>query len=238
MALFVREPPRLTRSKGGGAFDWRDTGRYLLTHRSSTLYVMFGFALLSALPAVAAWTPAFLSRTYGWTPAHIGPVFGLIQLVTNPAGIALGGVLADHLRRRGIEDGALRIIMASLAAALPFFLLFPLATTGDAAMLIFAPANFFMMLCFGASTPVIPLLVPAGMRAQAVAVMFLTANLIGSLGPMLIPLATQDLFHDPKALRFSLVLIPLAVCPTTLFWLLSRRRPFLDQVVRLRGDAE
>ncbi len=233
MVLLVREPDRQAQSKGGEAFAWRETGRYLLIHRGATLYVMFGFALISALPAVAAWTPAFLSRTYGWTPAQIGPLFGLVQLLTNPAGIILGGVFSDRLRQRGMEDGALRVIAICLAAALPFFLLFPLMPSGELSMLVYAPANFFMMVCFGASTPVIPLLIPKGMRAQAIAIMFLMANLVGSFGPLLIPMATQYLFHDPKALRFALLLIPLVICPLSFLVLLSRRRAFLDQLVRL-----
>jgi MFS family permease len=105
--------------------------------------------------------------------------------------------------------------------------------SGELSMLVYAPANFFMMVCFGASTPVIPLLIPKGMRAQAIAIMFLMANLVGSFGPLLIPMATQYLFHDPKALRFALLLIPLVICPLSFLVLLSRRRAFLDQLVRL-----
>jgi MFS family permease len=237
MTLLVREPDRLGNAERAGAFGWRQTGGYLVTHRGSTLYVMFGFALISALPAVGAWTPAFLARTYGWTPAHIGPLFGLVQLLTNPAGIFLGGLVSDRLRQRGKEDGNVRVILVGLAAALPFFLLFPLMPKAELSLLVYAPANFFMMVCFGASTPVIPLLVPKGMRAQALAIMFLTANLVGSLGPMLIPVATQYLFHDPKALRFALLLIPLVICPSSLLVLLGRRRAFIDQISRVRGEA-
>ncbi len=238
LAIVVREPDRRGRAERAGAFGWRETGGYLLKHRGATLYVMFGFALISALPAVGAWTPAFLSRTYGWTPAQIGPMFGVVQILTNPAGIFLGGLASDGLRRRGTEDGAVRAILVCLTAALPFFLLFPLMPSGELSLLVYAPANFFMMVCFGASTPVIPLLVPKGMRAQAIAIMFLTANLIGSLGPMLIPIVTQYLFHDPKALRFALLLIPLVICPASIAVLLGRRRAFLDQLIRLKVAAE
>jgi MFS family permease len=239
MVILVREPSRLADADRAGAFGWRETGAYLVAHRGSTLYVMFGFALISALPAVGAWTPAFLFRTYGWTPAHIGPLFGLVQLLTNPAGIFLGGIVSDRLRRRGTEDGNVRVILFCLVAALPFFMFFPLMPSGALSLLVYAPANFFMMVCFGASTPVIPLLVPKGMRAQALAIMFLTANLIGSLAPLAIPMITQYGFHDPKALRFALLLIPVAICPTSFLVLLAQRRAFLDQVVAmtLGGDA-
>jgi MFS family permease len=131
-----------------------------------------------------------------------------------------------------------RVILVCLAAAFPFFMLFPLMPSAGLSLLVYAPANFFVMVCFGASTPVIPLLVPRGMRAQALAVMFLTANLAGSLGPMLIPVATQYLFHDPKALRFALMLIPLVICPSSLLVLLGRRRAFLDQLVRVDLEAK
>jgi MFS family permease len=239
MIVLVREPDRSKNADRAGAFGWRETGAYLIARRGSTLYIMFGFALISALPAVGAWTPAFLARTYGWTPAHIGPLFGLVQLLTNPAGIFLGGLVSDGLRRRGTEDGNMRVILLCLVAAFPFFLLFPLMPSGDLSLLVYAPANFFMMVCFGASTPVIPLLVPKGMRAQALAIMFLTANLIGSLAPLAIPMVTQYWFGDPKALRFALLLMPVVICPSSFVVLLGRRRAFIDQVlgVALGGDA-
>jgi hypothetical protein len=75
------------------------------------------------------------------------------------------------------------------------------------------------------------------MRAQALAIMFLTANLVGSFGPLAIPLATQYLFHDPKALRLALLLIPLVICPSSFLVLLGRRRAFLDQVTSLGAKA-
>ncbi len=239
MSVLVREPDRRTMAEGAGAgaFGWRETGGYLLAHRRSTLYVMFGFALISALPAVGAWTPAFLSRSYGWTPAHTGPLLGLVQMLTNPTGIVLGGLWSDGLRRRGKEDANVRVILICLAAAFPFFLLFPLMPTPELALLVYTPSNFFMMVCFGASTPVIPLLVPKGMRAQAIAIMFLTANLVGSLGPMVVPMVTQYVFHDPKALRLALLLPPLVICPASLLVLLSQRRAFLDQIVTVRAGA-
>jgi len=237
MGVMVREPDRQASAEGAGAFGWRETGGYLLAHRGSTLYVMFGFALISALPAVGAWTPAFLSRTYGWTPAHTGPLLGLVQMLTNPTGIVLGGLLSDRLRQGGKEDGNVRVILICLAGALPFFLAFPLMPTAAVSLLVYAPANFFMMVCFGASTPVIPLLVPKGMRAQAIAIMFLTANLVGSLGPMLIPIITQYIFHDPKSLRLALLLLPLVICPASILVLLAQRRAFLDQIVNVRAGA-
>jgi MFS family permease len=238
MAVGLREPDRRTSAQASSAFGWRETAAYLVAHRGATLYVMVGFALISALPAVGAWTPAFLGRTYGWTPAHIGPRFGLVQLVTNPAGIFLGGLASDGLRQRGREDGNIWVIAVCLAVAFPFFMLFPMMPSGALSLLVFAPANFFMMVCFGASTPVIPLLVPKAMRAQGLAIMFLTANLVGSVGPMLIPLATQSLFHDPKALRFALLLVPLAICPLSLLVLLRQRRAFLAQLLQLQADAD
>jgi MFS family permease len=238
MSLLVREPDRQANADRAGAYGWRETAGYLFAHRGSTLYVMVGFALISALTAVGAWTPAFLSRSYGWTPAHTGPLLGLVQMLTNPTGIVLGGLLSDRLRQRGKEDANVRVILICLAAAFPFFLLFPLMPTGELALLVYTPANFFMMICFGASTPVIPLLVPKGMRAQAIAIMFLTANLVGSLGPIVIPMVTQYAFHDPKALRLALLLLPLVICPASLLVLLGQRRAFLHQIVGVRAGAE
>jgi MFS family permease len=238
MLGLVREPRRMSGAQAVVSFRWSETVAYLAANRIATLYVIFGFALVSALPAVGAWLPAFLSRHYGWAPSTIGPAFGLVLLTTNPTGILAGGLVSDLLRRRGAEDANLRVIVTCLAAALPFFILFPLMPTPTLALWLYAPANFLMMLCFGASTPVISILVPKEMRAQGLAIMFLTGNLAGSLGPVIIPMMTQYIFHDPKDLVYALVLLPLVICPLAILVLLRCRPAFLAQVLRIKADAE
>jgi MFS family permease len=238
MLLVVREPKRFTPAGRSEGFSWGQTVAFLRVHRISTLYVIFGFALVSILPSVGAWTPAFLIRTYGWTPAQVGPAFGLVLIATNPTGIFLGGLLSDLIRRRGREDANLLVILVCLAATIPFFGLFPLMPSGALALWAYAPANFLMMVCFGASTPVISILVPRGMRAQALAIMFLTGNFMGSLGPMIFPLMTQYVFHDPKALRYALIIVPLVISPAAMAVLFFCRKAFVAQVIRTRMDAE
>lgn len=233
----VREPLRTGRTSATGSFRWRETLAYLRAHRSGTLYVIMGFALISILPTLAAWIPAFLSRSFGWAPARIGPALGLAQLLTNPTGIIAGGIMADRMRRLGREDANVRIILFALAGALPFFVVFPLMPTPQLALIAFAPANFLTMVCFGASTPAIPLLAPAAMRSQGIAVMFLAGNLMGALGPLLPPLLTQYVFHDPASLRLALVIVPALVCPTSWAILLWSRSAFAAQAARVRAET-
>jgi len=228
----VREPRRTGRASESARFRWRETMAYLVAHRTGTLYVIAGFALISILPTLAAWIPAFFSRSFGWGPARIGPTLGLTQLLTNPTGIIVGGLLSDRRFRQGREDSNLTIILIALAGALPFFVLFPLMPTPQLALIAYAPANFLSMVCFGASTPAILLLAPAGMRSQGVAVMFMAANLMGALGPLLPPLLTQYVFHDPGSLRIALVIVPAIVCPLSGAILLWRRTAFVAQVAR------
>jgi len=236
--VVLREPKRFSRAGQSEGFRWGQTVAFLATNRVSTLYVILGFSLVSTLPAVGAWTPTFLIRTYGWTPARVGPAFGLVLMLTNPTGIFLGGLMSDLILRRGREDANLWVILVCLAAALPFFALFPLMPSGALALWVYAPANFLMMVCFGASTPVISILVPRGMRAQALAIMFLTGNLMGSLGPMIFPLLTQYVFHDPRSLRYALIIVPLVVSPAAMLVLLCCRPSFLAQVLRTRMELD
>lgn len=236
--LVLREPKRFTRAGQAEGFSWGRTVAFLATHRVSTLYVILGFSLVSMLPAVGVWTPTFLIRTYGWSPARVGPAFGLVLMLTNPTGIFLGGLMSDLIRRRGREDANLWVILVCLAAAFPFFAFFPLMPSGVLALWVYAPANFFMMVCFGASTPVISILVPRGMRAQALAIMFLTGNLMGSVGPMIFPILTQYVFHNPQSLRYALIIVPLVVSPAAMLTLLYCRPSFVAQVIRTRMDAE
>jgi MFS family permease len=238
MLMVLREPKRFSVGGQSEGFSWGRTVAFLVTHRVSTLYVILGFSLVSMLPAVGAWTPTFLIRSFGWTPARVGPAFGLVLMLTNPTGIFLGGLMSDLIRRRGREDANLWVILVCLAAALPFFAFFPVMPNGVLALWIYAPANFLMMVCFGASTPVVSILVPRGMRAQALAIMFLTGNLMGALGPMIFPVLTQYVFHDPRSLRYALIIVPLVVGPAAMLVLLWCRPAFLAQVIRTRMEME
>jgi hypothetical protein len=67
--------------------------------------------------------------------------------------------------------------------------------------------------------------------------MFLAGNLMGALGPLLPPLLTQYIFHDPASLRLALVIVPAIVCPLSAAILLWSRPAFAAQVRQVRAET-
>jgi MFS family permease len=92
--------------------------------------------------------------------------------------------------------------------------LFPLASTPEASLTLLAGLNFFAGFPFAGGYAAIQELTPNRMRAQVTAAMLLVVNLIGAgLGPTLIALFTDFLFHDPQALPHALSLAAVLTLP-------------------------
>jgi hypothetical protein len=81
-------------------------------------------------------------------------------------------------------------------------------------MVAACPIVFFLNAYFGVGVAGIQLITPPGMRAQVSALMLFSTNLFGlAFGPTAVALLTDFLFTDDLALRYSLSLLPLIVCP-------------------------
>ena len=117
-------------------------------------------------------------------------------------------------------------------------LLFVAAANLTAVMLI--PAVFLSSMPFGVAPAAIQEMTPNVMRGQASAVYLFVVNLIGlGLGPTSVALITDYVFHDPAAVRWSLI-IESGVCLTIagiLFY--ASLRPYRESLEYLkRWSAE
>jgi MFS family permease len=125
--------------------------------------------------------------------------------------------LSNYLRRRRLAEANVLTCLAGCAFATPFALLFPLASTPEASLMLLAGMNFFAGFPFAGGYAALQELAPNRMRAQAVAVLLFAVNLVGGgFGPTLVALFTDYLFQDalalPHALSLSAALtLPVAV---------------------------
>lgn len=212
--LSIREPARRagpgdapTRSRSAG--DFRHALEYW--RRNSRLFssIYLGLSLLAAAQfATGAWAPAFFMRVHGWTAADIGYLYGLLFLVFGSSGVVAGGWLADRLHAGGHRDANLRAALIGGLGALPMAALFPLVSAPGLALALIAPLMFFGTMPFGAGTAVIPILAPARLRAQLVAVYLLCANFIGQAGgPWFVATVTDRVFGRDDAVGYSISLV-------------------------------
>lgn len=208
LMLAIREP--LRQGPGAGvAVPLSEAVAYLRENRRTFLHHNLGFAMMSfAAYGAAAWVPSFFIRTYGWTAAETGIVYGSITAVFGCAGVVSGGRIADWLARRGHVDATMRVGLAGAVLALPFGLLYPLAATPQLAALFMSGSIFCLAMPYGVAATAIQDIMPNSLRSQASALYLFVVNLIGlGLGPTAVALITDRVFHDDKAVRYSLLIV-------------------------------
>lgn len=161
------------------------------------------------------WAPAFFIRTHGLATGELGTWFMMIYGVAGGVGIYFGGIWATRYAA-GNEHLQLR----ACAIAFAFFAL--ITATGILAPDYHLAFAAFALAQLGGSTSLGPIfatiqtLVPPRMRAMSIAIVYLSANLIGlGLGPLsagMLSDALRPRFGE-ESLRYALLIL----CPGY-FW--------------------
>jgi hypothetical protein len=125
----------------------------------------------------------------------------------------LGGLLGDFAVSRVGPSGRPAVMGAAAACAIPFACAAPLMATPWRSLLLLAPALLLISMALGLLPAAQQAIAPNHLRGGASALGTLMVNLIGlGLGPTLVALASDDLFHSPAAVGRSLALVlPLAL---------------------------
>jgi len=155
---------------------WRQsTFRHLLFFFSVAYF--FGYGILQ-------WQPTFFVRSYGLDTGALGTWFALVYGVAGALGTYCGGVWAGRFAPRD-ERLQLRAMAVVYAAYGAVSALVYLAPNAYAAFALMALAAFGSATTIGPLFATIQTLVPSDMRATAVAVVYLFANLVGlGIGPL------------------------------------------------------
>lgn len=217
LLMALKEPPR--RSVGGYApgahATLADIGRQVRGNALAYLGVIGSLSLLAILGyGTMAWYPEFLIRSFDVPREVAGSRFGTIFLVAGSLGALAAGWSVQPLMARGHRDAPLKIIAAIALLWLVPAGLGPLAPSADLALLAAIPIVFCLNAYYGVGIAALQFITPNRMRAQASALLLFCTNFFGlALGPSTVAALTDFLFHDDGALRYSLALLPLLVCP-------------------------
>jgi MFS family permease len=211
LMLTVREPARRGLLQTAGAvtkLTLAESLRLIFAHRKAYLFICFGIACTAMVSyGLTAWVPTYFVRTFGWSVPRAGVSYGLVLVGSSIAGVLFGGWYADYLTKKGVAAGRLRIgLITSVGCLLSIFI--PLIANPQVALLALVFPSFLTAMPMGAATAAIQELMPNQVRALASSIFLFILNIIGlGLGPLLVALFTDYLFHDEGAIRYSLALL-------------------------------
>jgi hypothetical protein len=215
LLLTFREPARrgIVGAEGKGGAETRASAGEVWGYfrKNFALYATHATALgLLALAgyAVGAWLPEALSRAYPTTPARVAEVTGISTLFVNVSGMIVAGILCDRLTRRGHGDAPLIVGMISALGISVLSCIPPIMPTINGMWVMLVLSGFTFHAYNGVGPMTVNQITPNQYRAQMSAAYLFVVNLLGlGVGPALVPYINDHVFHDPKTLRYSLMMV-------------------------------
>ena len=233
---FIREPARrIDRdpvpvvSDSAGKEFWT----YLKRHRRVYIGIMGANSMLTVMTyGTLAWFIEFLIRTYGVARETAGLQFGFINIIAGSLGAIVIGWLVQPMVRRGMVDAPVRMLL--IIACLVFLptALGPLSSNPTLAIILVCPTMFFLTGFYGPGITALQMITPNRMKAQVTALPLFFANFFGlALGPTIVATLTDFVFGDDAALRYSLAILPVILCPLAALFAYQALKPYRDMLV-------
>ncbi|MDB5453226.1 MAG: major facilitator superfamily transporter, partial [Caulobacteraceae bacterium] len=175
--------------------------------------------------ALGTWMPSFMARSYGMALSSVGPLLGLVVLITGPLSTILGGLIGDRLSRRG-EGRSLLLPIAGGLLGLPLMCAAILTTNLPLTLILYGLGTMSLGLHIGPIFGLIQNVAPPHLRGLAAAFLVMFNSLVASgLGPLVVGAASDALEprYGAEALRLSMALSTLAFVPAIAFTALALR---------------
>jgi len=167
------------------------------------------------------WYAAFLIRSHGMNAGELGISMGLIFGLSGICGTLAGGFASTRWFADN-ERGQLRLMSVMTALLVPLFAIFLLVPSRLEALAALAPLMIAFCFFMGPSFALMQRLVDDDMRATAIAIVMLLANLIGmGLGPQCVGIVSDLLSKSvgTDSLRYSMLIVAgMAFWPAWHFW--------------------
>jgi predicted MFS family arabinose efflux permease len=176
-------------------------GRYIL--------LVGGYAAQTfSIGAFGIWGPTFLHRFHGMPVGRAASLFGMVLAGTGLGATLLGGWIGGRLRRRAAA-GYVWLMAGSMIAAVPvcFYAVTVSGTTAAMTALLFLPTGPITTEMFE--------IVPAHLRASAVALCTFFIHLFGDLGS---PAAVGHVSEYFNSLRDGVLVLPGVLVIGAVLW--------------------
>jgi MFS family permease len=220
LALTLPDPPR-TLTDGASRDSFESIRATLVSLALNRAYVgtVLGYAAYTfALGGLAVWMPTFLERVRGLDLAPADFLVGSVTAVSGLGGTFVGGYIGDRLAAR-FQHGQLWLSGVSTLAAVPPALLALTATSPVVYQVSLFIAEFLLFMSTGPINVVIVSVVPATIRAMAMAVSIVAIQVLGgAISPPII-----GLLADVSGLARAVLVVPLAIVVAGALWIATAR---------------
>ena len=181
---------------------------------------VLGYAAYTfAVGGIAAWMPVFVQRAHGVSGAVANNQLAVMLVVTGLVGALGGGWIGDRMLRRNREAYLWLSGVTTLLAAPLAWIALTTADTTVYLVTLFA-AELLIFTCTAPINSKLISLVPAGMRAAAMALCICTIHVLGDVpSPTLI-----GWISDRSSIQHGVLVIPAAVVVSGAIWMLAALR--------------
>ncbi len=198
----------------------------LLWVQRSSRHLTLALVLLYTMGAgLGPWYAAFLMRSHGMGTKEVGLWLGSVVGFSAGMGTFVGGFVSARWFARD-ERLQMRLSAATIAAVIPCFAAFLLLPGKYEALLALVPLMMVFNVFNGPAFALLQRLVEPRMRATALAVVMLLANLIGmGIGPQIVGALSDGLqpISGPDSLRYAmLATTSIALLAAFYFWTVGR----------------
>lgn len=196
----------------------------------------FGFSMNALMGySLMAWGPAYMGRAFGWHAGAIGPALAVTLGLSGAIATLGSGPVADRLWARGLRGSHYLMAATMLAIAAPAGAMAFLSSSPSVFLLGAFVVYFASALCSNMGATSLQLLTPPPLRGRLAGLYLFVTNMVGAgLGPLIVALLTQDLFHDRGKLGLAMaIVIPCAALAGAATLGLAR-----SACARILADAE
>lgn len=191
----------------------------LLENPQYRLTVLGYTAYTFATGGIGAWMPVFLQRTHGLSGAVANAQLGGMLVVSGLVGSLGGGWIGDRMLRRWREAYLWLSGVTTLLAAPLAWIALTTPNTTVYLVTLFA-AELLIFTCTAPINSKLIDMVPAGMRAAAMALCIFCIHLLGDVpSPALI-----GVISDRSSIREGVMVIPVAVIVSGAIWVFAAWR--------------
>jgi len=154
--------------------------------------------------ALLSWAPALLMRRFAWSPGEVGARLGAIIILTGIIGTPAGGLICDRVTARwGMRARFPLLLIVALGGILGI----PVGVLGTSAGALASTGCWVLLSSAMGTIAIVTILdiLPQESRGFGTSTIAFNNILVGfGLGPTLVALVTDRVFHDSRAVGYSM----------------------------------